>query len=40
MEVMEEMMKDEKSDGMGKLFIPLTGVKFAKEVANKFFKED
>lgn len=40
MEVMEEMMKDEKLDGMGKLLIPLTGAMFAKEVANKLFKED
>ena len=40
MEVMEEMTKDEKLDGMGKLLIPLTGAMFAKEVANKLFKED
>ena len=40
MEVMEEMMKDEKLDDMAKLLIPLTGAMFAKEVANKLFKED
>lgn len=40
MEVMDEMTKDEKLDGMGKLLIPLTGAMFAKEVANKLFKED
>ena len=40
MEVMDELMKNENLDGMGKLFIPLTGVMFTEEVANKLFKED
>lgn len=40
MEVVEEMTKNEKLDGMAKLLIPLTGAMFAKDVANKLFKED
>lgn len=39
-EVMDELMKNENLDGMGKLLIPLTGVMFTEEVANKLFKED
>lgn len=37
MEVMEEMMKDEKLDGMGKLLIPLTGAMFAKKSSQQTF---
>lgn len=40
MEVVEEMTKNEKLDGMAKLLIPLTGAMFAKDVAKKLFKED
>ena len=39
-EVMDELLKDKNLDGMAKLLIPLAGVMFTEEVANKLFKED